>query len=421
MKLIKTTVYSGFISFIRIISGFISVKVVASIIGPAGIAAVGAFSNFLSIILTFSNGAISSGIVKYTAEFAHDEDKKKLLFSTATRITIFCSLACGIVVIALSTYISKLLFGNELYYDVIVLLGISLLFYSLNSVLTSILNGLGKIGNYTIVNTVGAVFGLALTILLAKFWGVKGALYALILSQTLVFFTSLLLLLKEYWLKKEYLFGTVNKEISKNLFKFSSMAIVTALTIPVSQIVVRNFIIGKFGITDAGIWQGMMRLSDAYLTFINMALVTYYLPKLSAISDTHLLRKEIFRGYKLLVPFTAVLCLSVYLMRTFIIELLFTKDFLPMEHLFKWQMLGDFFKISSYVLAFLMVAKARTKFYIFTEILISVSYVLLSMLFTQWFGLEGAALAFCVNYFGYLCLMVIYFRKLVFQGREMAT
>jgi PST family polysaccharide transporter len=418
MKLIKTTLYSGFISFIRIISGFISVKVVASIIGPSGIAAVGAFSNFLSIILTFSNGAINSGIVKYTAEFADNEEKKKLLFSTATRITIICSLVCGVLVILLSTFIAKILFGNDLYKDVLVLLGISLLFYSLNSVLISILNGLGKIGNFTIVNTAGAIFGLVLTILLAKYWGVKGALYALILSQTLVFFTSILLLLKENWINKEYLFNSFDKKISKDLFKYSSMAIVTALTMPVSQILVRNFIISELGISSAGIWQGMMRLSDAYLTFINMALVTYYLPKLSSISDRYLLRKEIFKGYKLIVPVTAVICLTVFLMRTFIIKLLFTSEFLPMEHLFKWQILGDFFKISSYVLAFLMVAKAKTKFYIISEILFAMSYVLLSIFCTKLIGLEGSALAFCINYFGYLCLMIFYFRKLVFFGKE---
>ncbi|MEN5058241.1 O-antigen translocase [Sphingobacterium kitahiroshimense] len=418
MKLIKTTLYSGFISFVRIISGFISVKIVASIIGPSGIAAVGAFSNFLSVILTFSNGAINSGIIKYTAEYASDESKKKLLFSTATRITIICSVICGIIIIIFSSYISMLLFGHGDYYDVIICLGLSLLFYSLNSVLVSILNGLGKIGSYTIVNTAGAVFGLVLTLLLVHYLGVKGALYALILSQALVFFTSILFLLKEYWLKKEYLFSTIDKDVSKNLFKYSSMAIVTALTVPVSQLFVRNYIIGEFGISDAGIWQGMMRLSDSYLTFVNMALVTYYLPKLSSISDNSLLRKEIFRGYKLLVPVTALLCLCVYFTRTYIIEILFTKDFLPMEHLFKWQILGDFFKICSYVLAFLMVAQAKTKFYIFTEILFSVSYIFLSMLLSRLMGLEGTALAFCLNYFGYLCLMIIYFRKLVFLKQE---
>lgn len=415
MKLIKTTFYSGIISFIRILSGFISVKVVASIIGPSGIATVGAFSNFLSIILTFSNGAINSGIVKYTAEYANNEDTKKLLFSTSIRITIICSLICGIVIIAMSSLISDFLFKNGRYSDVIICLGLTLLFYSFNSVLISILNGLGKIGSYTIINTVGAIFGLSLTIFLVYFWGVRGALYAFILSQTFVFFTSFFLIIKESWLNREYLFGKIDKKISKDLFKFSSMAVVTALTIPMSQILVRNFIIKELGISDAGIWQGMMRLSDSYLTFVSTALVTYYLPKLSSISDVYLLRKEVFRGYKLLIPIMAVMCLTVYLMRFYIIELLFTKEFLPMEHLFKWHILGDFFKICSYVLAFLMVAKAKTNFYIVSEILFSASYVLLSIYFIRLFGLEGSALAFGINYFGYLCLMIIYFRKLLFN------
>lgn len=43
MKLIKNTLWSGLISFIRIASGFLSTKVVTMLIGPAGVATVGPF------------------------------------------------------------------------------------------------------------------------------------------------------------------------------------------------------------------------------------------------------------------------------------------------------------------------------------------------------------------------------------------
>ena len=64
-------------------------KIVAIIIGASGVAIVGAFANFIAIILAFANGAINNGIVKYSSEYKSDEQKSKELFSTSFRISLF--------------------------------------------------------------------------------------------------------------------------------------------------------------------------------------------------------------------------------------------------------------------------------------------------------------------------------------------
>ncbi|RYE13476.1 MAG: O-antigen translocase, partial [Rickettsiales bacterium] len=89
MKLVKTSLFTAVVTFIRIASGFVAGKVVAMITGPAGVALIGQFTNFVSIILTVSNGAINTGVVKYTAENEKNEFKLKKLFSTALRISIY--------------------------------------------------------------------------------------------------------------------------------------------------------------------------------------------------------------------------------------------------------------------------------------------------------------------------------------------
>ena len=80
MKLITTTFFSGIISLIRISSGFVANKVVAIYTGTVGVALLGAFSNLISIVLTFANGAINTGVVKYTAEYEGNNDKLKSLW-----------------------------------------------------------------------------------------------------------------------------------------------------------------------------------------------------------------------------------------------------------------------------------------------------------------------------------------------------
>jgi O-antigen/teichoic acid export membrane protein len=418
LKLVKTTFFSAIITLIRIASGFTASKVVAIFTGPAGVALIGAFANFITIVLTFANGAINTGVIKYTAEFENDEAKLKQLFSTSLKISIYCSAAVGLLLILLAPYCSVWIFDSNLYTNAIYVLGFTVILYSLNSLLISILNGKKEIKIFTIVNTAGSIIGLLFTIILVYYYKINGALYALVLAQSIVFFVTLILIIKRPWFNLSYFNGKFNTAIGKKLGSFSLMAIVTALTAPVSQILLRNMVIDKVGINEAGYWQGMMRVSDGYLLIITTSLATYYLPKLSSLKTNSELRKEIFSGYKIVLPVVFIGCLAVYFFRFFIIGLLYTPDFYAMENLFLWQLVGDFFKIASWILAYLMLAKAMTKIYIISEISFSLLYVILGYFLIDHFKLKGITIAFAINYFVFLILMVITFRKLLFRTKN---
>lgn len=418
MKLIKTSFFSALITLIRICSGFVAGKVVAIFTGPGGVALIGAFTNFISIVLSFANGAITSGVVKYTAEYNDDEDSLKKLFSTAFKISIVCSAIMGLILIVFASLLSGLVFTSELYTNPIRVLGLTVILYSLNSLLISILNGRGQIKTYTIVNTAGSIIGLVFTIALVYFFKITGALYALVLAQSIVFFVTAVLVIRSPWFRWSYFKQPFDLLFASKLSHYSLMAIVTALTVPVAQIILRNMIINKLGIDAAGQWQGMMRVSDGYLMLITTALGTYYLPKLSSLKIDYEIRDEVFRGYRIILPAVFIGCCLIYFLRFFIIRILYTPDFIRMESLFLWQLVGDFFKMASWMLAYLMLAKSMTKIYILTEIIFNVNYVFLGFLMVDKFNLNGIALAFSINYLMYFVTMIVIFRNLIFKKNE---
>ncbi|WP_344851693.1 O-antigen translocase [Pedobacter jeongneungensis] len=418
MKLIKTSLFSAIVTFIRISSGFVASKAIAIFTGPAGVALIGAFANFISVVLSFANGAITSGVVKYTAEFNNDEDELKKIFRTSFLISLFCSIIVGVILLIFAKNFSNLILTNDVYTNPIRILGLTIVLYSLNSLLISILNGKGQIRLYTWVNTIGSIIGLIFTIVLVYFYKVQGALYALVLSQSIVFFITLVLIVKSPWFSIDYFKGPLDKIVAMKLGHFSLMAIVTALTMPVAQIILRNMLISNLGINAAGIWQGMMRVSDGYLMLITTALSTYYLPKLSSLIKDTEIKNEIFRGYKIILPLVFLGCILIYFLRFFIIRILYTPEFNEMQSLFLWQLVGDFFKMASWMLAYLMLAKAMTKAYIIVEVVFSLGYVLLSYYLTTNFGLKGISIAFACNYFLCFIAMIIIFRKLLLTPNE---
>ena len=201
--------------------------------------------------------------------------------------------------------------------------------------------------------------------------------------------------------------------VTKQYFGYSLMTLTTLALLPVSQLILRGYVISEISATDAGIWEGMNRVSGTYLSVITTALSIYYLPRLSEISNNIDLRKEIFKCYKFIIPMLLLMGVSIYVARYFIIWLLFTPDFLSMESLFIWQLLGDLFKISSWLLSFIMVAKAQTKMFITTEIVFNLMYLLLCFICMKYNGVVGLTQGYLINYILYLAAMSILYRKVL--------
>ena len=83
--------------------------------------------------------------------------------------------------------------------------------------------------------------------------------------------------------------------------------------------------------------------------------------------------------------------------------------------LFKYQLIGDFFKIITWLISFIMVAKSMTKLYIFTEILFTFIYLTISYILFKKNGILGLSIAYMINYILFLFYLLYVFRDLLFK------
>jgi polysaccharide transporter, PST family len=413
MNLLKTSFLSSIATVIKILTGFIVNKILAYYVGPAGIAQIGQLQNFFSIVSNLSNFSISQGVTKYVSFYGEEEDKQIKYINAAITISFIASLITGLLIIVLQKYLSIILLGSEQYADIFIYIGIFLIFYAINSILLAAVNGFKKIRKFTLINVTQSFFGLALSILLTVKWGLSGAMYAYILSQTLVLLISIGFLLKEDWVKKIRL-RKVDRSIMKSYSNYTIMSMIHILTVPVSFIIIRNYITDTLSMDHAGYWQGLTKISDTYLMFITMSLSVYYLPRLSEIKDDLKLKKEIFDGYKLIIPILTVILLGVYFMKDIAILILYSEEFLVMRELFLFQLIGDFFKIASWLISFNMLVKEMTKHVIITELFYSITLTVLSIVFIKMFGLIGVTYAYSITYFLYFLMVAYMMRHILF-------
>lgn len=382
-------------------------KILAVCVGPAGYAAIGQFQNAVQMISTLASGAINTGVTKYTAEYHEDETRQRAVWQTAGTIALVGSVLLSLLVFVFRVDLARWFLSDVNLANVFGWFAATLVMFVFNTLFLAILNGKKDIHRYVVANIAGSIFALLVTSVMVVQWGLMGALVGFAVYHSFAFFVTLALCVKTPWFRLRHLFGRIDKKVAKNLAKYTAMALTTAATVPLSHILIRNHLVQILGMEAAGYWEAMWRLSSAYLMLISTTLSLYYLPKLSELKRAQDIKKEIFDGYRVILP-VVIMCSSfVYLLRDLIIENLFSLEFQAMKILFPWQLVGDVFKIASWILAFVLLSKTMTMVYIVMEILFSFLFYALTIIFIQNFDLLGVSIAYAINYIMYFLVNVI--------------
>jgi len=411
MNLLRTSVLNGVAVLIKTITMFVLNKILAVYLGPTGYAAIGQFQNFIQMVTTFAGSAINTAVVKYTAEYHEDESKQRAIWKTAGSIVFLFSLIFAFLILIFQGQLSLYIFHSLKYQTVFIWFAVFLIFFNFNTLFLAILNGKKEILKLVLANIAGSLFALIITSVLAIKLHLYGALVALSIYQSIAFIVTLFLCYRANWFKFSSLLGKIDLEITKKFSSFILMALVSAICVPLSQMLIRAYLTQEFSLAYAGYWEAMIRLSTVYLMLVTTTLGVYYLPRLSELNKIDEIKKEVYLGYKFLFPLTVVGGIIVFVLRDWIINLLFTPSFAPMQDLFFWQMMGDALKIGSWILAYLMLSKAMTKLYISTEIIFTLSLITLTYVCTQFFGFKGVSIAHLINYGMYWIVISLFIFK----------
>ncbi|MCU6434599.1 O-antigen translocase [Undibacterium sp. Jales W-56] len=408
MSLVSTGFLNAIAVAMRLLAMLGLNKLLAIYVGPAGYAALGQFQNAITMITSFASGAINTGVTKYTAQYHDETAKQHRLWQTAGSISLACTLLVSTFIAIFHRPLAGILLQDTNLGSVFLWLAATLILFVFNAFLLAVLNGKKAVGRYVIANVSTSIITLLVTWLLSSVWGLYGALVALTINQSVVFFVTLALCMRTNWFRFSDLAGRIDPQLARQLAQYGLMALVTAVALPLSQMLIRDHLVSEFGWFYAGLWQAVTKISDMYLMLITTTLTVYYLPRLSEISEPLQLRQEISKVYRFALPAAAIGALFVYLLREWLVALLFTQDFLPMLDLLAWQLIGDVVKIGSWVLGFVMLGRAMVRAYIITEVVFNFSLVGLTYSLTPWLGLKAAVIAFLINYLLYwLCIAII--------------
>lgn len=385
------SIWSGLLLTIRTFAGFGIQKVVAVFYGPAGTTLFSHFQNFITIFTQPVQDAVANGLIN---AFPKKSLQKPQVVGSSLIILLGLFFASG-VILFISTQFNHSYFSFSLKEWLLIIPAILLFCFGL---------------------IVSAIY------VIEK----KLKLYSLIfLTQWVVFFVSVLLFdfsLKQflmYWLVLQALFAliliipvysylkvsfTIDENVWKHFKQFLIMALMIWLSSKWVDFFVREFSIEQFGVIQTGLWQSIVRISEAYRGLVISFLFLSLYPMLSEeIASGSLAFKSLRKYYLQYVLFSFVFLFLVFQFDELILELLYDEQYVAAKSLFELQIMGDVFAFLAFPFSIYLIASVKTKMYIFIEILSASIYISVIVMVSG--GIETLVYAHIIRFVCYAIVL----------------
>lgn len=415
-QLLKMTSLNAFVIIIRLIISVFVQRLLAITLGENGIAKIGQLRNLLEMLRSTSSLGVFNGVVKYTSENEKNNSQLTKLFSSALILGIIGSILSCITLLITAEEVSIGLFHDVKFSNLIRFLAFIPPAIALNKIFYGLINGFSDYKNFAKIELITYVFSVFLLLLGLLCFSLKGVLFSIILSPLVSLIVVIFLCHKRF---KEHIKineQSIDCSFVKPLLAFTLMSFVSTVILNFIELDVRTMIINKINIDEAGYWTAMSFISKNYMVFSSSIFTLYVIPKFAKIETSSAFKKEVFNIYKTILPLFGIGMICIFLFRNFIISLIYP-NFEGLEKFFKWQLLGDFVRLTTLVISHQFLAKKMIWSFLSTEIISLGLFYGLSKYFIGLYGAEGVVIAHFYRYIIYF-FVVIFFVWSYFKNKE---
>lgn len=410
-RFLRVTMLLGSVTVLSLAVQIVRTKLMALQVGRAGMSLVAQFSDFQVLVGGFLLlGAEQGLIVIATDAYAHDNPAPlRKVMRLIYRRVVPLGLAILALLAAASPWILPAVTGQSRY----VLPG-ALMLATLSAQLLirpwqCVLNGAKAFHLLARARLFETLLSFTVLTPMVLLWHVEGALYAMAL-------TNVVSLLVNAWIFRRLQAPVEGVRTPEDLadvaplqllLRFGTAALVTGFIGNGVGLLVRRRIIEHLGLDTSGLYQVAFSLTQQYLGLVLTAMAAYSFPSYRALqADLPRLREEVnhtLRGALLvIVPIIAVLLA----LRTVMIRVLFSADYLAAEQMLRVQLIGDFFKVIAWALGLTILATGRVRLHVILEIALGSTWLIGVESLTRWLGPIGPPLAFTANQ---ILMCVVYF------------
>jgi PST family polysaccharide transporter len=410
----KSTALIGSAQIINIFAGIVRTKALALLLGPAGMGLVGLYSTATGLIGTITGMGIGSSGVRQIAEAAGAKDNNKIACTIiALRRASLVSGALGmLVVLVLCVPLTRLTFGDRQYTWGMALMSLTLLFGGISAGQLALLQGLRQIKELASTQALAACFGTIASIGVVYFLRENGIAPYLVAVSAFSILTS-------WWYARRIRVKPVRMSLqetwreSKGLLGLGSAFMVSALFTAGVAYASRVFILHTLGKDAVGLYQATWTLSTLYVSFVLNAMATDFYPRLTAEANDNdavnrMVNEQTEIGLLIAIPGV----LATITLAPWVLSVFYSGEFISATGIIRWQIVGIAFRVVSWPLGFVQLAKGKGTIFLLTEIAANALHIALLLVGIRLFGLDGVGISFAFLYIFYTVGMLFVCRWL---------
>lgn len=413
-QIFKSSIIVGGSSAIGMALSVLKVKVLALLLGPAGVGLMGIYQNIMNLVATFVNCGMRMSSIRHIA--ADENPTHRILVRRALWWFNLTFGAIGMLVMwIVRKPLAQWIFGHTHYATDIGFVGIGVFFILISSSQTAILQGYLRIADLARINIISALGGTLFGILIPYFFGHAGIIYFVIVAPfwgTLagIYYFRRLPMAKEVKTSRAELFTQI-----RNLMRLGIPFMVSNLGTVGTQFLARWIVLRTIDIKAAGHFQASWQISTVYIGLILQSISMDYYPRVSAAFTKSYPKAHelIHHQMEMALWMSAPLLVGMIGFSPWLIWALYSHQFTPAIPLLAWQSLGNLFKIFCWPMTYSFLASNRGVWFF----LIEMSWNLIFLAILYWgldiWGLTAAGIAFFLAYVCYWLLLLIITSKII--------
>lgn len=400
----------------NILLGFVRHKALAILLGPSGVGLISLYQSVVDLVKSISSMGIDTAGIKDIASASDDKNiqyEKISIFRFWVMLTsIFGALLCLIFCYPISLFIFK----DSTYALHIAALSICVLFSILSSGQYVILQATRNITLMAKATLLGNVTGLLISLLLYYYLGVSGIIPAFI-TGSIIFLLYGIFYLRKLKIPKVDMGVSDSFKRGVSTLKLGSFIVVAAIMETGAIFIIKAFLTRRLGeiagLEVIGILQPAWTITTVYLSLILKSMGTDFFPRLCSLSDSMSKMRRLVneQTYIALIVATPIIVFMLFF-PDYILTLLYDKRFTSGALFLQWHIVGSFFKILSWPLAFVLLAKNKGKQYLIIEVVYFVTYLGCSYILFPYFEALSVGISYLFAYIVYLVVLYLYTAKI---------
>jgi PST family polysaccharide transporter len=384
---------------VNILISIVRMKILAVLVGPAGIGLLGIYNSLQSTAGAIAGLGLGNSGVRDIASSKGDVGTL-----SRVRVVLFAaSVVQGIIAMVLvwlfRVPLAEWLFGDAARATETGLVGVAIFFSLIAASQTALLQGLRRIGDLGRVTIWGALGG-TIAGLTAVWLKGEGGLIWFLLVQPLVSVIVAFVITRKLPRPDGPRLGLSGAFATwKPMAALGIVFMLSGLVGAATLLLARSLIARDLGIEAAGLFSAAWGVAMVYVGFLLSAMAADFYPRLTEVikdrdASTRLMNDQAQLGLAIGGPVLLVLMgTAPWFMKT-----LYSSEFVPAADILQWQVLGNVFKLASWPMSFAFVAAARSRLFLVIELIWNVAFLVFLCVGLPLIGAQAAGVAFLLGY-----------------------